>query len=406
MAKNTFIDLFAGCGGLSLGLCEAGWEGVFAVEKSPDAFETFRHNFVSHKSRFKFIWPNWLPITATTTRDLIDTHGSQLRSLRGKIDLIAGGPPCQGFSSAGKRNPDDPRNRLTDEYIEMVRLLQPKYLILENVRGFSSSFEGQDKPYSEIVAERLKECGPSGYCVYASMVNASEFGIPQPRKRFIMIAMRGDLTQPKSDPFEHLADHMELFREKRGLNGHQIGVSEAISDLEIRAQKLKESVDNKRFKQISYSGRRKLTSYQQLMRRGVNADYEPNSLRLPNHTIEVSARFKRILDECPRGVTLSKVNRERYGLNKQCFTPLHPSKLARTVTTLPDDMIHYKEARILTVRENARLQSFPDWFEFHGKYTTGGQRRKEECPRYTQVGNAVPPLMAEAIGEVLLKLTQ
>lgn len=406
MAKNTFIDLFAGCGGLSLGLCEAGWKGVFAVEKSADAFETFRHNFVSQKSRFKFAWPNWLPVAATTTRELIDTHGSHLRALEGKIDLIAGGPPCQGFSSAGKRNPDDPRNRLTDEYIEMVRLIQPKYLILENVRGFSSSFKGQDKPYSEIVAVRLKECGPSGYFVYASMVNASEFGIPQPRKRFIMIAVRGDLPQPTADPFEFLANHTELFRKKRGLNGHQIGVSEAISDLEIRAQKLKESVDNKRFRQISYSGRRKLTSYQQLMRRDIEVDYEPNSLRLPNHTTEIANRFKRILDECPRGVTLSKANRERYGLNKQCFTPLHPSKLARTVTTLPDDMIHYKEARILTVRENARLQSFPDWFEFHGKYTTGGQRRKEECPRYTQVGNAVPPLMAEAIGEVVLKLAQ
>ena len=78
--------------------------------------------------------------------------------------------------------------------------------------------------------------------------------------------------------------------------------------------------------------------------------------------------------------------------------------LARTVTTLPDDMIHYGEPRILTVRENARLQTFPDWFSFKGKYTTGGHRRKKECPRYTQVGNAVPPLLAEAIGETLLEI--
>ena len=108
-----------------------------------------------------------------------------------------------------------------------------------------------------------------------------------------------------------------------------------------------------------------------------------------------------VLDYCTKGKSVSKYELEKLGTKKRSFTPLHPDLPARTITTLPDDLLHYSEPRILTVRENARLQSFPDWFEFQGKYTTGGKRRKFECPRYTQVGNAVPPLMAEALGHII-----
>ena len=404
MESRTFIDLFAGCGGLSLGLMKAGWKGVFAIEKSPDAFETLKHNLCTSESDTCFSWPEWLPMKPITTRDLLDCYSSELKDLRDKVDLIAGGPPCQGFSSAGKRDPNDSRNRLAEEYILCVKIVQPKYLLLENVRGFQSKFPGQSKPYSEVVKERLADCADNGYRVYSSVINASDFGIPQPRARYIMLAVRGDQPELAVDPFSTLSDHIEDFRDERGLNGHEITVTEAISDLEIRKQKLKLSVDNKRFKQIKYTGRRHLTPFQRLMREGVELDYEPNSLRLPNHTQPVRERFEKILTDCEKGKSLSKEDREKFGLKKQCFTPLHPRKLAKTVTTLPDDMLHYSEPRILTVRENARLQSFPDWFEFQGKYTTGGHRRKQECPRYTQVGNAVPPLMAEAIGEVMIKL--
>ena len=405
MDKNTFIDLFAGCGGLSLGLMQAGWNGVFAIEKSVDAFKTFRHNFCQKQSRLKFTWPSWLPCEAMSTADLLASYGDQLRELKGKIDLISGGPPCQGFSSAGLRNPKDPRNELTREYIDIVKLVQPRYLLLENVRGFQMKFPGEEVPYSEIVKNMLESCSDYGYRVYTSMLNASDFGIPQTRSRFIMIAVRNDQPKLERNPFAVVKDALPYFRETKGLNGHEIGVGEAISDLEIRTQKLKPSVDGSGFRQIRYNGRRHLTSYQKLMRGDVKQNFEPNSLRLANHKEKTRIRFQKVLEECPRGVRLSKEDREKFGMKKQFFTPLHPSILARTVTTLPDDMIHYKEPRILTVRENARLQSFPDWFDFQGKYTTGGQRRKHECPRYTQVGNAVPPLMAEAIGEALLQLS-
>lgn len=121
--KLKFIDLFAGCGGLSLGLMNAGLEGIFAIEKTEDAFKTLIHNLDHKKIKNGYKWPIWLPQKNMTTRDLLDNYQSQLQELKDKVDLIAGGPPCQGFSFAGLRNPNDPRNRLTEEYIEIVSII-------------------------------------------------------------------------------------------------------------------------------------------------------------------------------------------------------------------------------------------------------------------------------------------
>src|SRR5205823_5765211 len=117
-------------------------------------------------------------------------------------------------------------------------------------------------------------------------------------------------------------------------------------------------------------------------------------------------RFRQIISSCRHGVQLSAADRERFGLKKHCVVPLHAGKPSHTLTTLPDDFLHYSEPRILTVREYARLQSFPDWYDFRGKYTTGGDRRLRECPRYTQAGNAVPPFLAEILGILISDLKQ
>src|SRR5690606_2830354 len=119
--------------------------------------------------------------------------------------------------------------------------------------------------------------------------------------------------------------------------------------------------------------------------------------------LDVEWRFEEILRSCKRGVNLSADDRERFGMLKHRTVPMAPGQPAPTLTTLPDDILHYSDPRILTVREYARLQSFPDWFTFHGKYTTGGDRRRVESPRYTQVGNAVPPLLSKAIGGRILE---
>lgn len=401
---KRFIDLFAGCGGLSLGLTQAGWQGVFAIEKTSDAFETLKHNLVEGTVVKGFDWPTQLPCEAMTTASLLADHGPFLAGLRGSIDLIAGGPPCQGFSFAGRRNPNDPRNKLTEEYIEIVGLVRPKLLLLENVRGFTSAFktstEQQAIPYSEIVAGRLEDLG---YKVFKKMLNASRFGVPQPRPRFIMIAIRAELYTG-ARPFMHMEEAIRDFRIGNGLPAEgDITVRYAISDLEMDGAQLIPSTDTSGFQQIRYTPRR-LTPYQSLMRKSLDPGFAPNSLRLPNHNEETSARFRRILTRFPKGKSLRKSDLEALGTKKQAFTPLHPNLLSKTITTLPDDLLHYSEPRILTVRENARIQSFPDWYDFLGKYTTGGARRKEESPRYSQVGNAVPPLMAEALGKIIQTL--
>lgn len=404
MKKLCFIDLFAGCGGLSLGLTKAGWNGGFAIEKSPDAFQTLKHNLIDKSVVSPFNWPDWLPCKAMTTSDLIKNYSPELEELRGKIDLIAGGPPCQGFSFAGRRNPNDPRNRLTEEYIQIVELIQPNFLLLENVKGFNAAFKSNEtkngQAYAEVVKSKLENLG---YTVFSQMCNASTFGVPQPRARFIMIALKSELSLDQL-PFDVLERYLPEYRCSKGL--HEINdtsVKEAISDFELSGAKIVPSVDTNGFSQIEYR-ERNLSAYQKLMRADCEIESIPNSLRLARHKKTTLDRFERVLKNYPKGKSLSKADLLELGTKKQCFTPLHPDMLSRTITTLPDDLLHYSEPRILTVRESARIQSFPDWFEFQGKYTTGGARRKEECPRYSQVGNAVPPLMAEALGQIIKSL--
>jgi DNA (cytosine-5)-methyltransferase 1 len=406
MTQKVFIDLFAGCGGLSLGLKSAGWRGLFAIERTPDAFETLKHNLIDKDIVPGFQWPEWLPCKHMTTSELIAGYSERLKNLRGKVDLIAGGPPCQGFSFAGRRNPNDPRNRLTEEYIQIVDLVQPTYLLLENVRGFKVAFKqsgaDKEKVYAEVVKEKLEKLG---YKVFHQIMNASKFGVPQPRARFIMIAVRNGQTV-ETNPFELLAKYLPEYRKDKGIpSKRDITVRDAISDLETAVSILIPSPDTKGFQQINYKPKKsELSKYQTLMRNKCPANSELNSLRLARHNDETVSRFNKILKTYTKGKSLTKAELENLGTKKQCFTPLHPDMPSITITTLPDDLLHYSEPRILTVRENARIQSFPDWFDFKGKYTTGGARRKEECPRYSQVGNAVPPLMAEALGLIIQTL--
>jgi len=407
----TFIDLFAGCGGLSLGLVNAGFNGVFAIEKTPDAFSTFEYNLKNKDKKDAFDWPAWLPCKSMTTLELLKNYKDNLKTLEGNITLITGGPPCQGFSLAGLRNPEDPRNRLTEEYIELVSIIKPKFLLLENVKGFQMAFEKDKKAYSEHVISKLENLEGCNYKVFKKVLPASLFGVPQLRPRFIMIAIKQNIVdllkiENYTDKmfFEVVEQKAVSFKKEHGLNKEITKLADAIGDLEIRNRKLIKCVDSKNFKQIPYKAPTKMNSYLKLMRKGLNGNEAPNSLRLPKHKQSTLNKFEYIVEHAEKGKSLSKELRERFEMKKQCFTVLSPDKLSTTITTLPDDTLHYSEPRVLTVRENARIQSFPDWFAFQGKYTTGGHRRREECPRYTQVGNAVPPLMAEILGLVIKDL--
>jgi DNA (cytosine-5)-methyltransferase 1 len=412
---KIFIDLFSGCGGLSLGLMTSGWQGLFAIEINQDAFQTLSYNLVNG-NRYRFNWPHWLPVKPMSVSTLIKRYQTRLEELRGHVSLIAGGPPCQGFSTAGRRDPSDRRNRLTEQYLKVVELVRPKYVLLENVNGFTMPFNSAAKrnnckrkgqPYSSVIQKKLEGLG---YTVFKKVILCSKVGVPQSRERFIMLAVReservlGELAN--ETPFDILDRMTPLFRKKKELpEKGDVSALEAISDLEVTGKTLVDCTSSpvKGFKQIQYISPSNLSSYQKLMRASLNGDSPPD-LRLANHKPRTIDKFRRIHEVAPPGAAVPPKSRQKIGIKKHSVTVLHPLKPSATITTVPEDVLHYKEYRILTVRENARLQSFPDWFAFQGRYTVGGPTRKKVCPRYSQVANAVPPLLAEILGELLLQL--
>jgi DNA (cytosine-5)-methyltransferase 1 len=404
MAKNktyTVIDLFAGAGGLSLGLYQAGWNGLFAIEKNPFAFETLKYNLIDNKKHFD--WPEWLPQTAHDINEVLNKYPEQLKALRGKVDLVAGGPPCQGFSMAGKRVKDDVRNQLVFSYIKFIKLVQPKMILFENVKGFTYAFNKRKRsdvePYSHKVTQALEGLG---YAVKPHVIDFSEYGVPQRRKRFILVGIKKELGNP--DSFEQmLKDNRDKFLKERELNV-TITLQEAISDL-LRSNGEEPTPDRKGFNSGKY-GSRKLTNYEKLMRGDYPKTHNvPNSHSFAKHTAEKSRCFQCLLAEYPqRGKRIDGAAREGWGIRQRGITVLDPNAVSPTITGQPDDYLHYSEPRILTVRECARIQSFPDWYEIKAKYTTGGKMRKIEVPRYSQIGNAIPPLFAEQAGNVLKQM--
>ena len=399
--QYTVIDLFAGCGGLSLGLYQAGWQGVFAVEKNPCAFETLNHNLIEGKKHFD--WPDWLPKKPLDILEVNRDHKDQLKALRGKISLVAGGPPCQGFSMAGKRMEDDIRNQLVFAYIDFIDMVRPRMILFENVKGFTYAFNKKENskaiPYSKIVIDKLHDLG---YDVESQIVDFSEFGVPQKRKRFILVGVLDGEEGSAKQFFEKIRENKSSFLKKNGLKEH-CTVQDALSDL-LKSNGSCETPDRKGFLSGVYS--RPLTPYQKFMREGLDESVVvPNSHSFAHHSAEKVATFENLLSNYPkRGKRIDGDAREPWGIHQRGLVILDPDSQSPTITNMPDDYLHYCEPRIMTVRECARIQSFPDWYEFKSKYTTGGQMRKKEVPRYSQVGNAIPPLFARQAGEVLKQM--
>ncbi len=389
-----YIDLFSGCGGLALGLHNAGWKGLFAVEKSKDAFLTLQHNLINKKSNFD--WPNWLPKQNHDINNIIEKYQENLKSLRGKISLVAGGPPCQGFSMAGRRKEKDERNELIDSYIKFIELVQPQILFFENVRGFTIGFKQGNKrgeAYSVYVVRELEKLG---YDVKGKIVDFSEYGVPQKRQRFILVGTKKDNAERF---FDLLAQNRADFFKSKNLEKDTTSLSDAISDL-LQSNGTQESPDTKNFQAGIYA--KASSSYQKLMRQSKSLTNKvADSHRFAKHKQETVEKFQYILNNSRANKNISDSIKEKYNLKKRTVVPLCEMSATPTLTTLPDDYIHYCEPRILTVREYARIQSFPDSYEFKGGYTTGGDRRKTDVPRYTQIGNAIPPLFAEQAGIVL-----
>ena len=249
-------------------------------------------------------------------------------------------------------------------------------------------------------AKKLRHLLLGTYEVHEELIDVSTFGVPQARTRYFIIALQRGLCN--GNPFEHLRQRIPSFLRSMGLQAPVTAWS-AISDLETSRRGRRPSVESHGFEEIDYGG--PLTTYQKLMKDGARI---PADLRLARHSKEIESRFAEIIElsdaDGRLNVSISEELRARFGLKKQALRVLDPDSPSPTVTSMPDDLLHYSEPRTLTVRENARLQSFPDWFAFKGKYTTGGHLRRLEVPRFTQVANAVPPLIAKAIGELLLEI--
>jgi DNA (cytosine-5)-methyltransferase 1 len=441
-----FIDLFSGCGGLSLGLLNAGHTGLFAIERSPDAFSTLKRNLINQEFvdlKGQYEWPGCLEIKNHDILERLDNSNFleylDLLGKKGEVDLVVGGPPCQGFSVAGKRDPNDPRNQLAFAYLDVVRRVRPKYILMENVRGITHAFSksgDQSVPISKQIEQTLAE---QGYVPFHFIEDSSLWGVPQARHRFVLIAIRKDLfgigSCTEISPLQLLGMgktmssrvekklklFAEEFKKEKGLPSVVTSL-DALQDLKTLyssgaprnlSEVPREDSRAKGFKQIVEYGQfnNGNPAYVNLMKKDWRGKKIPNyGLRLPNHTDKVKERFDLILlhmeekamqekYNLARGRTLPMAYRkEVLQSRKHSLSVLDPQKPSGTVTTLPDDILHYDEPRIMTVREMARLQSFPDWFLFEGPYTTGGDLRKKTCPKYTQVGNAVPPLMAEGLG--------
>lgn len=400
MKKNKlhYIDLFAWCWGLSLWLYNSDlWHGIMAIEKNAMAFDTLNHNLIKNKKHFD--WPSEISCKEHDINELLANNKEFLASLEWKIHLVAGWPPCQGFSTAWKRVEDDDRNNLVHSYIKFVSIVKPEIIFFENVKGFTLEFQKNKDKWKNFSNEVMESLRNLGYNVDWKMMDFSKYWIPQTRKRFILVWIRSDISESKKIKAEDFYKIIEknsakILADKGLKRSHTI--QDAIYDLEQKHW-VTDSSDSKSFKYGLY-GKQK-GNLQKLLKWKIECNI-PDSHRFPRHSDSTKKRFSELIQ-----ANKMKLPAHEYMLTKKRNQiVLNADRPSPTLTTLPDDYLHYSEPRILTVREYARIQTFDDWYEIRGKYTTWGKMRKKEVPRYTQIWNAIPSLFAEQVGIVLHKL--
>ena len=342
--KKNVLDLFCGCGGLSLGFEKAGYDISLGIDIWKDALLTYEKNHLNSK------------VLCANLSDLIPAE-IEKEHLNNGIDVIIGGPPCQGFSISGKRDIYDPRNKLYQSFVSFVEHFKPKVFVMENVPNLVSMNEGKVKD------EIIKEFEKIGYSVVYKILLASDFGVPQNRKRVFFIGL---LNSKQSFQFPE-----GTYSDKK-ITSH-----EAISDLPEH-----NIVDGSEYviEAISH--------YQKTIRQSSKGIFNH---QITNHT----DKTKNTIALVPDGGNYKNLPDELKDTRKVniAWTRLNSKKPSFTIDTGHRHHFHYKFNRIPTVREAARIQSFPDTFIFHGSKTA----------QEKQVGNAVPPILAEALALELLK---
>lgn len=357
------IDLFAGAGGLSLGFEQAGFDIAAAVEIDPIHCATHEYNF-----------PNSTAICAS----VVDLSGKEIRRKanlgNADIDVVFGGAPCQGFSMIGKRALDDPRNQLVFHYVRLVSELQPKYFVFENVKGLTLG------RHAEFLNELISALEKTGYDVQKpyQVLNAANYGVPQDRKRLFVIGARRGLRIPNYP--KHLDQRTTVW--------------EAIGDLP--------DADN--FDELSVIDEvrakwKTKALYAQCLRGlvldlkdfGYNREFDPNILTSSLRTEHTELSKQRFMST-EHGKTEPISRFRKLPPNGLCNTLRAGTDSARGAFTSPRP-IHPFLPRVITVREAARLHSYPDWFRFH----------KTKWHGFRQIGNSVPPLLGRAVASEIIK---
>ena len=433
--RRPMVDLFAGCGGLSLGFEQAGFTPVFVNELNEDARKTYLVNrehlvggkpFNSMASKLSSSDVNKLDAERLSVlqSDLQALDADLGFGKNGTIDVLAGGPPCQGYSGIGHRRSysvdkaDLPSNRLYERMAFVIEQVRPRIFLFENVRGLLYSKWTSAGEKGEIWKEvygRFRKLGEEhGYAVRWQMVYARDYGVPQNRPRVLIVGIRNDIV----DAVGPMLDTASLAGEQAQGNACDCNflprtglydvpnLEDLLSDLEDEAVKvaLLNQEFPKPFATASYV-RRAESKVQKLLRPGALAKKgaQLTDQEYSRHASRIVAKFQEMID---RGGVIPEEYRTKKFAQKLLPRRWDDKPASITATSLPDDYVHYSQPRSLTVREWARLQTFPDWYKFEGKRTTGGLRRAgnpreglhdREVPKYTQIGNAVPVWLAQAV---------
>ena len=411
----TSIDLFAGCGGLTRGLEWAGFECLAFNELNKDAADSFALNF-----------PNAIRLdgdikNAVSKKVIQETLLPKIVQ-KGGLDFLCGGPPCQGYSGIGHRRThklekkDIPTNHLFHEMIRVIKALQPKVFLFENVEGILSGKWTTDGLNGEIFRDVLKGFSSiKGYVAQPTLLHAYGFGVPQNRPRVMIMGVRKDvlnktnLTPVKFDPNDNSTSFASQLRNNGGFfptwdegNVSAPDLIDVLSDLDFEGWSPEEP----------FYKRKPRSDFQKFLRENNKTNNRGREIltdhKFSNHSKNVQTRFQYMLDHKITKKSDLPVEMQTKKFNQKPLPARWARRPTMTVTSLPDDYIHYSKPRTFSVREWARMQTFPDSHQFSGPRTTGGERRagnpilgnwNRDVPKYTQIGNAVPPLLGKAIGE-------
>ncbi|MGC6448788.1 MAG: DNA cytosine methyltransferase [Rubripirellula sp.] len=440
----TMIDLFAGCGGLSLGLEQAGFQSHFVNELNTDAMASYLKNrnhilggmeFNKNKDLREYDIENLLKETRFTKlkedlRNIGLVVGEKID--QNSLDLVCGGPPCQGYSGIGHRRSysvdrqEIPSNELYKQMSRFIHKTRPKIFLFENVRGLMTakwSDLGSKGDIWRDVKQNYRSLGTRcGYTVKFDLVYAKDYGVPQNRPRILMVGIRNDVIRDCDssllDPNAHTESAIACSFLPAGNAFPYPNIQDVLGDLVDPAiAEILESGDYPKgvfSSQVYHSDPEgPVQEYYRLGRGGECSKIgdKVTDQQYSKHSRQIVKKFRHMIDH---GCIPDEFKTKKF--SQKVLPPQWDLKGPTiTTTSLPDDYVHYQQPRSLTVREWARLQTFPDWYQFCGKRTTGGLRRagnpqeeeyQREAPKYTQIGNAVPVRLAKLVGHHFRKILE